>query len=171
MKIILVKYDGCILHLVHMKLCPWAARSLCALVPSQRDLTKSYADVYVFSGPLYMPARASNGKWIVQYEMLGDDKGGHVAVPTHFFKVIMAEERGRIAIGAFIMPNKPIAPDIPLEKFTVELATVESASGLHFFERLRAAGSIGGVLQKGLCSDTTCVLPPGYHEAKARAKL
>lgn len=134
-------------------------------------MTNTYRDVFVFSGPLYVPARASNGKWIVQYEMLGDDKGGRVAVPTHFFKVIMAEGRGGIAIGAFMMPNKPIQPEIPLDKFSVELATVESASGLHFFERLRAAGSRGGVLQKGLCSHTACVLPPGYHEAKARAKL
>ena len=151
--------------------CSSLSRSLCALMSMQRDLTKSYKDVYVFSGPLYMPARASNGKWIVQYEMLGDDKGGQVAVPTHFFKVIMGEDSGRIAIGAFIMPNKAIPQNISLEKFSVELATVESASGLHFFERLRAAGSRGGVLQKGLCSDTQCVLPPGYHEAKARAKL
>jgi endonuclease G len=97
-------------------------------VPAQRDLTRTYDDVYVFSGPLYMPARGPNGKWIVQYEMLGDDKGGQVAVPTHFFKVILAERRGGLAVGAFIMPNKPIPPDIALERFTVDLAAVERAS-------------------------------------------
>ena len=75
-----------------------------------------------------MPARGPNGKWIVQYEMLGDDKGGQVAVQTHFFKVILAERRGGLAVGAFIMPNKPIPPDIALERFTVDLAAVERAS-------------------------------------------
>ena len=93
-----------------------------------RDLTKTYSDVYVFSGPLYMPTRAAGGKWVVSFEVLrGEDGQGQVAVPTHFFKVILAERRGGVALGAFILPNKPIPPDIPLADFTVDLTVIERA--------------------------------------------
>ena len=93
-----------------------------------RDLTKTYSDVHVFSGPLYMPTRAAGGKWVISYEVLrGEDGQGQVAVPTHFFKVILAERRGGVALGAFILPNKPIPPDIPLADFTVDLTVIERA--------------------------------------------
>ncbi len=45
-----------------------------------------------------------------------------VAVPTHFFKVIMAETAGGdLAVAAFVMPNAPIPPDTRLEAFVVPL--------------------------------------------------
>ena len=161
-----------------------------------RDLTKTYSDVYVFSGPLYMPTRAAGGTWVVSYQVLrGEDGQGQVAVPTHFFKVILAERRGGVALGAFILPNKPIPPDIPLADFTVDLTVIERAhcptlpsarpcifsgtgrasgagsAGLHFFERLRPAGSQGGrFAPAGLCSETQCILPPGWSP-KPKAKL
>lgn len=106
-----------------------------------------------------------------------------VGVPTHFFKVVLAESKSRnllgakpvrclvlktvllvirpssmldpgqdaitqkhaqcadascdtiiqTVVGAFVMPNAPIDPDMPLTSFTVPLEALESASGLRFF--------------------------------------
>ena len=91
------------------------------------------------------------------------DKGGQVAVPTHFFKVILAERRGGLAVGAFIMPNKPIPPDIALERFTVDLAAVERASvstkQLHL---IRAALDTCIAIQKRVRHAATCVNCPYF---------
>ena len=58
-----------------------------------------------------------------------------VAVPTHFFKVVLGEcksaEAGedRTALGAFVMPNASIAPEMPLTAFSVPLQQLEALSG------------------------------------------
>ena len=84
-----------------------------------RQLTTVYADVYVLTGPLWLPKRERDGKHYVQcvfrpparhhiprvlahvppcpcppssYEVIGDPP--NVAVPTHFFKVILVENPG-----------------------------------------------------------------------------
>lgn len=63
-----------------------------------------------------------------------------VAVPTHYFKVLLAEfsdEKGekRLAVGAFAMPNRKIAADTPLASFAVPLELLESLTGIEFFPR------------------------------------
>eukprot|EP01048_Picozoa_sp_COSAG05_P011048 COSAG05_NODE_1015_length_6188_cov_162.395139_2_plen_318_part_00 len=135
-----------------------------------RDLTRSYDGVTVFSGPLYMPTRQPDGRWAVTYEMIGSGgKEPNVAVPTHFFKVIMAERKGGLALGCFILPNRPIPKNLELTTFSVPLEVVEKSSGLFFFERLRGGrGGAAAFRPRGLCSETVCVLPPGFNE---RAKL
>ncbi len=55
-----------------------------------------------------------------------------VSVPTHYFKVIMADERGkkgRVGIGAFMMPNSAIDPEVPLSAFSVPLGPLEQVAG------------------------------------------
>ena len=63
-----------------------------------------------------------------------------VAIPTHYFKVVLAEfseDKGekRIAVGAFAMPNRRIAHDTPLASFAVPLELLESLTGIEFFPR------------------------------------
>ncbi|CAD6927313.1 unnamed protein product [Tilletia controversa] len=53
-----------------------------------RRLTTSFADVYVFTLPLYLPRQDPDGKHRVTYEVIGNPP--NVAVPTHFAKVILA---------------------------------------------------------------------------------
>ena len=74
-----------------------------------------------------------------------------MAVPTHFFKVVLAEPKDpssrsapRAIVGAFVMPNRPIDPTTPLAAFAVPLSALEEVAGTHFFpkalnERARAA--------------------------------
>ncbi|KAJ2723999.1 nuclease [Coemansia sp. Benny D115] len=118
-----------------------------------RNLTKSFDDVYCISGPLYLPQREGD-KWVVKYEVIGNPP--NVAVPTHFFKVIMARRNNEpaVAMGAFALPNAEIDNNTPLSQFSVPVEMVEKAAGLQFFDKIeRKVGSVAP-----LCSKTACVL-------------
>ena len=59
-----------------------------------------------------------------------------VAVPTHFYKVVLAESQSRlpfgapkVSVGAFVMPNDQIQPDMPLTAFSVPLEMLENVAG------------------------------------------
>lgn len=119
-----------------------------------RRLTTRYPSVRIVTGPLYLPKRdPADGKWYVKYEVIGNP--ANVAVPTHFYKVIFAEdgrEGGNVALGAFVLPNAKIPNDKPLTDFEVPLEAVERASGLEFAEKLPAAR------RRRLCADANCAL-------------
>ncbi|KAG1198259.1 hypothetical protein G6F35_012663 [Rhizopus arrhizus] len=93
-----------------------------------RSLTQKFSDVYVFTGPLYLPHQEADGKFYVKYQMIGNPP--NVAVPTHFYKVIMTHHQGKYSVGAFVLPNQPISDNMPLEAFKVPLDAVERGTGL-----------------------------------------
>jgi endonuclease G len=116
-----------------------------------RRLTQSYPSVRVVTGPLYLPKREADGKWRVSYEVIGSPP--NVAVPTHFYKVIFAEDGkigGKVALGAFVLPNAEIPSHKPLTDFEVPLEAVERASGLEF------ATKLGVERRKKLCQEVSC---------------
>ncbi|KAF9915525.1 nuclease [Lobosporangium transversale] len=115
-----------------------------------RNLTKKYSDVYVITGPLYLPQQdPTNGKFFVKYEVIGNPP--NIAVPTHFYKVILTDKgNGDMTIGAFVLPNDKIQNEVPLTAFQVPVEAVEKASGLKFFEMLERKAL------KNLCKDTEC---------------
>lgn len=119
-----------------------------------RRLTQTYPSVRIATGPLYLPKRdPADNKWYVRYEVIGNPP--NVAVPTHFYKVIFAEDGavgGKVALGAFVLPNAPIPNDKPLADFEVPVEAVERASGLEFATKLPAQR------RKRLCADTACSL-------------
>ena len=86
--------------------------------------------VHVITGPLWLP---ENGT--VKYSIIGSG----VAVPTHFFKVILIEKTNGDydASCAWIMPNQPIAKDVKLDSFRTTISKVEHVSGLTFFPKLQ----------------------------------
>jgi endonuclease G, mitochondrial len=95
-----------------------------------RDLTTDYQNVYVITGPLYLPKREKDGKCYVKYQVIGQND---VSVPTHFFKVIFLEDwKGKIETRAYILPHEPIQPNTSLEKFLTTIEKVEKAGGLIF---------------------------------------
>ncbi|XP_026865780.2 endonuclease G, mitochondrial isoform X2 [Electrophorus electricus] len=95
-----------------------------------RALTKHYENVFVCSGPLYLPRQEPDGKMYVKYQVIGKS---HVAVPTHFFKVVILEtQRGGVELRPYVMPNAPVDDKIPLERFLVPIESIERASGLLF---------------------------------------
>lgn len=119
-----------------------------------RRLTVQYPSVRIVTGPLYLPRKDPvDNKWYVKYEMIGSPPS--VAVPTHFYKVIFAEDGrvgGNVAIGAFVLPNAPISNAKPITDFEVPIEAVERASGLEFATKLPLQR------RRRLCTDTTCAL-------------
>ncbi|KAM3911567.1 endonuclease G, mitochondrial [Leptodactylus fuscus] len=95
-----------------------------------RGLTKSNKNVYVCTGPLFLPKMEADGKMYVKYQVIG---ANHVAVPTHFFKVVVLEKyNGEIELRPYVMPNCPVDDRIPLDRFLVPIETIERAAGLLF---------------------------------------
>lgn len=119
-----------------------------------RRLTVKYPSVRIVTGPLYLPKKDPvDNKWYVKYEMIGTPPS--IAVPTHFYKVIFAEDGrigGNVALGAFVLPNAPISNDKPITDFEVPVEAVERASGLEFATKLPPQR------RRRLCTDTTCAL-------------
>jgi endonuclease G len=92
-----------------------------------RDLTKTYQNVYVITGPLYIPHDESDGRY-VKYKVIGSND---VSVPTHFFKIIKAENNnGKIETCAYILPNQEIQSHIPIEKFQTTIKNIEKLAGI-----------------------------------------
>ncbi|XP_068246772.1 endonuclease G, mitochondrial-like [Palaemon carinicauda] len=92
------------------------------------------ANVYVCTGPLYIPRREEDGKLYVKYQVLGQS---HVAVPTHFFKVMVTETNsGELELESFLLPNVAIDDATPLSTFYVPAEVIERASGLLMFDRI-----------------------------------
>lgn len=118
-----------------------------------RRLTSFYPSVRIVTGPLYLPKKETDGKWRVSYEVIGHPP--NVAVPTHFYKVIFAEDGktgGNVSLGAFVLPNAVIPNDKPLQDFEVPMEAVERASGLEF------AGLLPPSRTKKLCKEVSCSL-------------
>uniref|UniRef100_A0ABI0P382 Endonuclease n=1 Tax=Bos taurus TaxID=9913 RepID=A0ABI0P382_BOVIN len=69
-----------------------------------RSLTRTYQNVYVCTGPLFLPRTEADGKSYVKYQVIGKN---HVAVPTHFFKVLILEAAGDMRFNRWEM-NAPI---------------------------------------------------------------
>ncbi|KAI9308903.1 hypothetical protein BJ944DRAFT_246160 [Cunninghamella echinulata] len=129
-----------------------------------RSLVYKFTNVYVFTGPLYLPHQEADGKFYVKYQVIGNPP--NVSVPTHFYKVIMTEKNGKFSVGAFVLPNQPIPDDTPLEAFKVPLDAVERGTGLLFFDRMGPAKAN----ITDLCKETKCqVVLSKFHEAKKNA--
>ena len=129
-----------------------------------RDLTKSYQDVWVISGPLWMPSLPDNetggdgdGAGVkrrgevrtVKYSVLG---AGQVAVPTHLYKIILVTDPNldKPLLGSFIVPNVPIA-DKHLEKFQVKLEDIEKNVGIIFHPSLQR-NNVGDLCVRSGCN-------------------
>lgn len=114
-----------------------------------RDLTQKYNDVWITSGPLFLPTKQEDGKKIVSYEVIGDNE---VAVPTHLYKIIVANDGDNTVTGSFIVPNKPIDYSHHLREFQVPMDNLERKVGVKFYDNLNR------VQVRDLCEDTGCHL-------------
>lgn len=111
-----------------------------------RNLTRYYPDVYVYTGPLFLPQQyATNtsttqtagkkAKYRLQYDVIGAVLPT-IAVPTHYYKTILIPTNSTYLSASFILPNQNILADTPLSNFQVDLKAIETASGLQFFQEL-----------------------------------
>lgn len=107
-----------------------------------RDLLEHYDDVYICSGPLYLPKQdEEDGHYYVRYRVIGDPP--NVSVPTHFFKSILVThpksgtiDQGGVddpeitRVSSFILPNEKISPRKSLDNFLVPTSELNRVSGL-----------------------------------------
>lgn len=122
-----------------------------------RGLTKKFHDVRIMTGPLYLPKRdETDGKFKVTYEVIGNPP--NVAVPTHFFKLIVAENpinesnTNHLSVAAFVMPNQPIFNDTKLTDFEVPINALERSTGLQLLHLVNPERI------KPLCKQVDCQL-------------
>lgn len=95
-----------------------------------RDIAVRSIGVHVITGPLFLPEHDN----VVRYPVIGSN----VAVPTHFFKVILVEKfNGGFDSEAWLMPNQPIEKNIELSSFSTSIDKIERVSGLVFFPKLQ----------------------------------
>ena len=96
-----------------------------------RKLTDKHGSIWIFTGPLYLDSLDHKG------EPIGHIGPHNVAVPTHFFKVILCEHSdGQREMFAFVMKNQiEKLPGASLD-YIVTVRQVEGLSGLNFFHRL-----------------------------------
>ncbi|KAK9454516.1 hypothetical protein V1511DRAFT_460393 [Dipodascopsis uninucleata] len=119
-----------------------------------RRLTHTYNSVRIVTGPLYLPRKYPDGKYRVSYEVIGNPP--NIAVPTHFFKIIVGEspikhpDSEDVAVGAFILPNEPIPNSTDLKSFYVPVDAIERASGLEFLSKLPDKK------RRDLCKEVDC---------------
>merc|ERR1712062_713093 len=100
-----------------------------------RSSTKIYRNVYVCTGPLYLPKQdQDDGKNYVKYQVIGKN---NVAVPTHFFRVMIGElDNQQLEMEAYVLPNQAIPDQVAIATFQVPPDAIERASGLLFFDKI-----------------------------------
>ncbi|KAF1774230.1 hypothetical protein JG687_00007939 [Phytophthora cactorum] len=128
-----------------------------------RHLAGQYDAIYVITGPLFLPKKNKRtGEHEVAYPVIGTPPDA-IAVPTHFFKVVLGEKRGRkgFATAGFILPNKVIPENKNLRDFQAPLDVIEKQAGLLFFDKL------DGVEKVDLCNETKCALAAAYRRASS----
>ncbi|VDM47356.1 unnamed protein product [Toxocara canis] len=109
-----------------------------------RSLARKNPNVYVCTGPLYLPRLEADGHLYVKYKVIGKD---NVAVPTHFFKVILVEvAKDKFDLEAYVLPNEAIPDSMALASFRTPLDAIERAAGFLIFDKLpkRAIRNVNG---------------------------
>ncbi|CAI5438579.1 unnamed protein product [Caenorhabditis angaria] len=99
-----------------------------------RKVARKALNTYVVTGPLFLPKTFEDGKNYVKYQVIGKN---NVAVPTHYFKVLLLETSpNNYELECFILPNAVIPDSTELSTFHVPLEAIEKAAGLLIFEKL-----------------------------------
>ncbi|VDM70467.1 unnamed protein product, partial [Strongylus vulgaris] len=99
-----------------------------------RKVAKKSLNTYILTGPLYLPRKADDGNKYVRYKVIG---ANNVAVPTHFFKVILAETSpSNFEMECFVLPNEVLPDTAELSVFYVPLEMIERSAGFLIFDKL-----------------------------------
>ncbi|WKY12974.1 hypothetical protein Q1695_004079 [Nippostrongylus brasiliensis] len=99
-----------------------------------RKVAKKSLNTYILTGPLYLPHKSDDGNNYVTYKVIG---ANNVAVPTHFFKVILAETSpGNFEMECFVLPNQVIPDSTELSTFYVPREMIERSGGFLVFDKL-----------------------------------
>lgn len=102
-----------------------------------RARVRQYGEAWIVTGPVFLPTRdPENGKMFIKHEVIGKS---NVAVPTHFFKVILYQSppnSGRFHLECFLMPNAEISSSQTVKDFRIDPSVVERAAGILLFNAI-----------------------------------
>ena len=99
-----------------------------------RTLARKHGSVHVLTGPLFLPTVVAGEKFM-KYKLIGEN---NVAVPTHFFKVILTTDRhGLHHLESYVMPNEEIRDDLPITTFMVPKEAIEKGAGFLVFDNVQ----------------------------------
>lgn len=99
-----------------------------------RELTLNHDFVEVFTGAFNLPTIGVDGKKRISYEVIGS---GHVAVPSHLYKVLFLRNGLRESSLAYLFPNEPPPPGKGVDSFRVPVDTIQGLSGILFSSWIR----------------------------------
>jgi endonuclease G len=103
-----------------------------ALETLTRQWVTTYTEAYEFTGPIFYDPQATNGT--IQYPTIGRDA---VAVPTHFYKIIIVKDGAHWKSIAFVMPNiSTYKSPYHLEQYIQSISWIEQHTGLNFMPTL-----------------------------------
>jgi DNA/RNA endonuclease G (NUC1) len=110
---------------------------------------EKYRSVEVVSGPLWLAQAGKSGRQHVKYDVIGKN---NVAVPTHLFKVVVAEplDDSDPVMAAFVVPNVDIWDGKQPLDYQVPIESVEKSVGAQFFPNLSKKDT------KDLCAVDGC---------------
>ncbi|KAH8248952.1 hypothetical protein KR032_004480, partial [Drosophila birchii] len=108
------------------------------LLQHVNEMSRQHGTVYVYTGSIYLPREIKSDNWFLEYQT--EDRI-MVAVPTHFFKVLVIDSKGFEADSvpyaeAYVMPNTPLNNNIDLKTLLADIREIENIAGLRFFENM-----------------------------------
>lgn len=104
---------------------------------ADRASKQQHGATYVVTGPLWLPTKqVASAKFEYSYLGLGQPPS-LVAVPTHFFKVVVVVAKGNIMeFACFVVPNAEPNKSKGMQDYVVPWTDLESVTGLQFFPTL-----------------------------------
>ncbi|XP_017836101.1 endonuclease G, mitochondrial [Drosophila busckii] len=101
-----------------------------------QEVAHDYGSVYVYTGSIYLPREVKCSSWYLEFQ---PEDTSLVAVPTHFFKVLIIEPSRRDNAPyaeSYVLPNLNIKDNLDLRMLLCDLRDIENATGLKFFDGL-----------------------------------
>jgi endonuclease G, mitochondrial len=103
-----------------------------------RDWAKEYGHAYEWTGPVFYDPKedtAVTADGTVSYKTIGKDS---VAVPTHFYKIVVVQDGTAWKSIAFVLPNVNYTPPYHLEQYITSIDWIEQHTGINFMPDLDA---------------------------------
>ncbi|KAJ7771800.1 hypothetical protein B0H16DRAFT_1514773 [Mycena metata] len=113
-----------------------------------RRLTGNFADVYVFTVPLYLPRLGTDWEMAC---VIGSPPNVSVVLASKPSSPLTPDVL-ELSAGAFVLPNAAIPDTAPMESFVMPIEAVEHAAGIQLFSKAVKAAA------KPICATTKCEL-------------
>ncbi|EDW64481.1 uncharacterized protein Tengl1 [Drosophila virilis] len=100
------------------------------------DMAQNHGVVFVYTGSIYLPREMKSNNWYLEFQ---PEDNTIVAIPTHFFKIIIIDPKhinSTPYAEAYVVPNVAIHDNTELRSLLCDVRDIENATGLKFFEGL-----------------------------------